>query len=205
MNRACSSATFCQEHSKRIKMETFLKMETPNLKSLTQDVRLVQLLTQTLWFLPQSKPNAKRFEVHHNLLWLLRFFRTPYALFSSNSLSFLSYQAELPYEERLCKQKNRCIWNKVSDKSTRHLCAVTRIQRLFWVLKSISYVSFSAWYDINLQSIDKLEKWLIHDVQHTVPVKWHLQQKIADLYQMRVTKDVNQYQETGKNSNEREH
>lgn len=40
---------------------------------------------------------------------------------------------------------------------------------------------------------------------NTVPVEWQLQQEIADLYQMRVTKDVNQYQETGKNGNEREH
>lgn len=203
MIRACSSATFYQEHSKRI--EIFwesLKMETPNLKSLTQDVRLAQLPTPAVWFLPQLKPNAERVEVHHCLLWLLRFVRTSYALFSANSLSFLSYQAELPYEGRVCKYKNHCIWSKESNKSTRHLRA---IQRLFWVLKSISYVSSSAWYDIKLQCTDNLEKWFICDVQHTVPVKWQLQQKIPDLYPMRVTKDVNQYQETGKKSNEREH
>lgn len=113
MNSACSSAAFCQEHSKKIKIFwESLKMETPNLKSLTQDVRLVQLPTQAVWFLPQSKPNAKRVEVHHCLLWLLRFVRTSYALFSANSLSFLSYQAELPYEERVFKQKNHGIRKK---------------------------------------------------------------------------------------------
>lgn len=175
MNRACSCATFCQEHSKGIKIFwESLKMEPPNLKSPTQNVRLVPLPTRAVWFLPQSKPNAKRFEVHHYLLWLLRFVRTSYALFSANSPSFLSHQAELPYEERVCKQKDHCIWNKVSDKSAWQLCAVTRIQRLFWVLKSISYVSSSAWYGIKLQCIDNLEKWFICDVWHTVAVKWQL-------------------------------
>lgn len=83
---------------------------------------------------------------------------------------------------------------------------MTGIQRLFGVLKSISHVSSSVWRDIKLQSIDNLEKWSnICDVQHTVPIEWQLQQEIADLYQMRVSKDVNQYQETGKNGNEREH
>lgn len=32
-----------------------------------------------------------------------------------------------------------------------------------------------------------------------VPGKLQLQQEITDLYQMRVTKDINQYKETGNN------
>lgn len=153
-------------------------------------------IIQVVWLLTQSKSHAKRCEVRNFLLWL------------KDSLEYLlpflvkiARISGLPYEGKFCKLKNHCIWNKVSDKSTWQICGMTDMQRYFWVLKSISHVSCSLTGMTLMCSVHTVWKsrptW---KMCNKVSGELQLKQEITDLYQMRVTKDVNQYKETGKNN-----